>query len=89
MNKYMFDFMINSIDENEGVQTFDTWGCAERSYIYTFIKNLDTDFIKIGDELFSVQWRKGGGCGMGASPDSIKMTRCKKNNTFILDEVVK
>ncbi len=74
-------WLENAVDECD--LSFHTWGCIMRAKWYDVLKHLTTDTISVSGKQYAISFSKGGGCGMGESPDTIRLTECSRTTEFV------
>ena len=71
MNKELKAFLIQSLKSSK-IASFDSWSGGEsyRTHVFDFLKDR-LGIINIDGKLYQVEYKIGGGVGMGAYPDVV------------------
>lgn len=70
----MFNNKVKMKNDGNNVISYDTWGNSNRADKFRMLKELLSKKINafnVGDKLYVFNMTRGGGIGMGESPDSI------------------
>ena len=76
LNTNDYKYLINSLDGRDSL-SFDTWGSSEGRVIYRALDTCDFDAVSIMGNMFAISKKSGGGCGMGAYPPTIRLTKIR------------
>lgn len=62
--------LLKEETEKDGCASFDTWGSSERAKTFHYLRD-KIGIYSIDDHFYSITYKKGGGAGMGAYPETV------------------